>query len=207
MSLPDTEIEEELIDSSTLEKIDESWPHHISGSPPVATNSPPQMANTSRMIGETLQDMAMGRSDNRYPAVDKIVNQDPDRYAETVCTPDCPHRSRQERQINRHLIADVRPPLKERMAVIEHEIDDINQIIGSHQEMILLAATRDALKDAEHESEKRVENVHLRIDRDVFPRIEKMETKRLVRDWGLTISLTVSLIYSVILTYKTFIEG
>ncbi len=203
MALPVAEIEDELIDSDTLEEVDDGWGHHNHGRQP----SPPQMANASRVIGETLQDIAAGRSNNNFPAVDRIVSQDPDRYADTICTQDCPNRRRQERQINRHMITDVRPPVKERMAVIEHEIDDINMIIGSHQEMILLAATRDALKDAEHESEKRVENVHVRIDRDVFPRIERLETKRLVRDWGLTISLTVSLIYSVILTYKTFIEG
>lgn len=217
MALPDDGIENQLIDEED-ELRDSTAIWDLPDPPPRSPVPPPPptpMENASRKIGETLQDMADKHiQKDDYSAVDRIIGKDPERYSNTLCTPDCPNRRKSEHQVQRHLIADVRPPVKERLAIAEHEIDDLNMIVGSHQEMILQAATRDNLKDVGTAFDRRIDHMHLRLDRDVFPaiaatnvRIDGLSKRRVLRDWGTGITLTLSIIYSVITTYLLFTRG
>lgn len=112
-----------------------------------------------------------------------------------------PHQDAHESLIaepNRRLITDVRPPIKERMAVAEHEIGDLNSLYGTLYERLLDAANsadvHERFNEFDRELNRRFKNVHDRID--------VLYHKRVVRDWAVSISLAVTIIYSVVLTAK-----
>lgn len=214
MALPDTNIEDQLIDPDAVREITQEKTVETVIEKVVVPAPQTPMEHASEQIGRTVRDIAAGRSEGRHPALDKIINSDPDRYERDThadCGPMCQQkRIMAQSRINRVSIADVRPPVKERLAIVEHEIDDLNSILGSHEEMILMAASRDSVKDLEHNTKEavreKVDHVYLWHKDNIEPRISKLERKRFIRDWALTISLTVSLIYSVILTYDKFIR-
>lgn len=186
-----------------------------------------QFTATGSDIEKTLQAIERGEAAEEFPILDKLLNpHNPEyrtyhldeaerqEYANTPCTPDCPHR-RKGQHAARRLIADIRPPLKDRVLLAEHEIDDINHIVGALQESVTLAANKDDVKDSVHSLDTKIEaakiSVHTRIDRDILPKFEELkkaiketESKHTLRNWALGVSLALSLIYSVILTYEKF---
>lgn len=205
MALPDTGIDDELIEDEKLDDMFSGWgasqqPEDTKFEQKNETSRPSQMERVSREIGETLKEIATGEGRGQYPAIDTIVNQDPHRYAHTVCDPErCPNRKAATMSANR-LITDVRPSVRERLYSLERDCQELEREFREHKEESIRAGSGYSTKD-------QLLNMREYIKEDLKPRIEKLEGRRVIRDWGLTISLTISLIYSVILTYKVFIES
>jgi hypothetical protein len=99
-------------------------------------------------------------------------------------------------------ITDIYPAQLQRLTKVEGALSDLRSAFKDHRE--------ESIRAAEHVANKSdVAEVELRLDRDFVPRLNKLENKRWLRDWGLGISLTLALIYSVIQTYdkiRNFIE-
>jgi hypothetical protein len=102
----------------------------------------------------------------------------------------------------------VRPPIKERMAVAEHEINDLNSLYATLYEQITMAANHDEVRERFHEFDRelnrRFESVHKRIDIEVNPAIHGLQHKRVIRDWAVSISLAITIVYSIVLTIKNW---
>lgn len=183
MTLPETDVTDQLLEEPTAT----GWPQNfITSSPSEA--KPPQLSKTSEKIGKALESIATGVSEGEYPALDTIVGKDPERY-----------------QRGNRLIADVRPPMPERMAVAEHQINDLNRDVEGLRQAVAHVAT----KDDTHKLDRRIDNVHRRIDRDgtdIYHRVERLENKRVLRDyiWGITLIITA--VYSIIMTYQQFVK-
>lgn len=170
-------------------------------------DTPPKVRQVMSDIRQTLDDIESGTHRRHYPAVERILNPSSPRddYARTMCTPDCPARTNHQYtpppSPSRRLIADIRPPMRERVAIIEHEIDDINQILGTHNEMIIAASTKEDMHQHKLEADRRVNSLHTRLDIEVLPKIETLSKRRFLKDWVAGVALTISLIYSLLLTY------
>jgi len=157
---------------------------------------PRQLRRTRNIIARGLKDIATGRSSGRYPALDVIFNNnrkghslDPD----TICTPDCPHR-------NPEIIQDIRPQTGERLAVVEHRIDELKEEFEQHRGESIRAGALFATK-----SELKVIDKH--IDRDIAPAIERLASRSTLKTAALVVSiigLMVSMAYNVINLYKLF---
>lgn len=198
------------------------WGREHSPGLPASDGSEP-FGRTSRAIAKSIDDIATGRSVGEHPAVDAIIGRDPARYAtpgwaDTVCGPDCPNRQRPEHRGHegavhapggRPVIADIRPTLKERMYSAERDILEMNRSCEDVKRVAHEAATKDDF----HFIDKRVDNVHVRIDRDVLPvfkdiseSIDKLETRRWIKDIIVVTTLVVSLVGNLLALYKLFIE-
>jgi hypothetical protein len=168
------------------------------------------MSRTREQIDQTIKDIASRAPvpPGTYAAVEKIIHQHPELYNRIPCTPEyCPIQRAARRSapaVSQRLIADVRPPIRERLAIVEHEVDDINQILGAHQESLSLSATRDELKDLEHKVDKDLSGVTNYIKTDVLKRLDKVENRSIVKNvlWG--IALFITSVYSIIMTYEVF---
>jgi hypothetical protein len=234
MTLPQNDLEDELIDDEKLSHIEEDlksdgYATHLDPPPEPNPPDPPaemagmatgwgaphrppekgeQFSRTSEEIGRAIKDIADGTppDPNQYPAVERIIQQNPELYARSACTPEyCQYQRNARRHppaVSQHLIADVRPPVKERLAIVEHEVDDINQILGSHQETLSQTASRDEVRALAHGTDKQITGVYNHLTEDVVKRIDKLENKRFVRDvlWG--VALLITAIYSIIMTYE-----
>jgi hypothetical protein len=110
----------------------------------------------------------------------------------------------------RQLIADVRPPVKERLAVAEHEINDLNSLYATVYEQILLSASHDDMREhfasLDTELNRRIQSVHSRIDNEVLPDVRNLQHRRVVRDWAISLSLAASIVYNVVLTVKHLLQ-
>lgn len=75
--------------------------------------------------------------------------------------------------------------------------------------MIIQGAGRAEVQERFHEVDRaidrRFESVHRRLDAEVLPAIQALQHKRAIRDWGVSISLAVTIIYSVVLTVKNLL--
>lgn len=104
------------------------------------------------------------------------------------------------------MIADVRPPVKERLAVAEHEIEDLNSLYATLYEMLIPAANArevDAnLAAVAHEANRRIDTVHKRLDTEVVPAIKELRDRRAIRDWATGVALAITIVYSIVLTVK-----
>jgi hypothetical protein len=101
---------------------------------------PKQLQRAGERIARGLEDVASGRSSGEYPALESLLGKRPD-DTNTICTPDCVHRGGPE------LIRDVRPPLTERMAVMEHMATDIKEKFEDHRAESIRATATFATKE------------------------------------------------------------
>lgn len=165
------------------------------------------MERTRDHIGRTIEEIAANATPKPgdFPVIERIIGQNPSLYDRTPCSDDycAAHRNRRRPPaVSKSLIADVRPPIRERLAIAEHEIDDINQILGAHQETLSGAATREDLKALEHANDKQLTNLKNYIRTDILDRVSKLENKSIVKNvlWG--IALFITSVYSIIMTYE-----
>jgi len=147
---------------------------------------PRQLRHASELIARGLSDIATGRSSGKFPALDSIIGRRP---SDTVCTPDCEHRK------NPDLIHDVRPPITERVAVLEHITADIKEKFEDHRAESIRAGALFATKEEVYTMDRR-------IDRDILPAIRDVQRSNTVKLVLVTIGAIVSIVYGVIMTYK-----
>lgn len=164
---------------------------------------PPQLRRAGEQISETLSDIARGNSREQYPALDGIFGKQ--RHAGRViainkrrpwryCPPQRPQRTDFDPTIYATFITDIYPAQLQRITKVEDGLKDLHSAFNEHK--------KESVRAAEHvATHGEVEEVEKRLDRDFVPRLTKLESKRWVRDWGLGIALTLTLIYSVIQTY------
>lgn len=100
--------------------------------------------------------------------------------------------------------------MKERLAVAEHRIDAIQEKAADAFAIALQAAPatvmHEAMRDVSQEANRRIDSVHKRLDREIIPEIKGLQGKRLIRDWALSISLAVTIVYSIVLTVKNLMN-
>jgi|SRR6185312_13143036 len=106
---------------------------------------PPQLQRTSENIGEELNAIRTGKSRGKYKALDALLSPPYSSdslltvdYAHTICTPECP---------NRRMIQDVTPPTGERLAVVEHRVNEIDKEFDRHREESIRASALYATKE------------------------------------------------------------
>jgi tetrahydromethanopterin S-methyltransferase subunit G len=185
------------------------------GSSEPAGDVPEQLRRTSRSIGDTLADISAGRTVGKYPGVERIIG--PGRSGSRRPIPAGARYDRQKRSkygphegaasaASRGYITDVRPPVKERLAIVEHRLDDVQDKVGDAYALALQATPagemHDALRAIAAEANRRIDSVHKRLDREVVPDIKELQGKRIIRDWALGVSLAVTIVYSIVLTVK-----
>lgn len=201
-----------------------SWGREYSPSQPAGDGSE-QSGGSRRALGKSFADIAAGNAGGQHPAIERIISKHPERYvpdAHSICTPDCPNRRRdpqpdQGPHAAPHpvLISDVRPSTKERLAVLEHQMRDHDRDLMSVHEQVIRASEASATKDDRADLERRIDHVHLRIDREAddikkdvenqAKAIEKLQTKRWIKDVLVITSLIVSVAGNIIMLYKLFI--
>jgi hypothetical protein len=206
MALPDTNLDDLLIDDAAETKVKprneaatdpapDGWPMRPAENE--QDDLPPNMRATMQQIGRTMQDITSGKATGEHPALDKLVGPRSARWPDTVCRPDCTHRTAPQYE-PRQIITDVRPPVRERLAIAEHRINDLDEDMEAVKELSVRtsesAASREDLKE-------RVQNVHTRIDRDIVPPLAALQKKRLLRDKIYPVWLTVSLILNIVTLY------
>jgi hypothetical protein len=208
----------------------DGWPRREQHRPSQpASDGPQQLRRTSRAIADTLHDISTGTAVGEHPALDKLIGPAPGittpasprhehrrRFAGSpACGPGCgeevgpqhrPHESAATAFSRRPLIADVRPPVKERLAVVEHRVDDLDSLYGNLQELALLAAPKADVQADVHaldkEMNRRFSNVYKQIDTEIKPEIKDLKRKRVFRDWVLLIGATISIAYNIFMFAK-----
>lgn len=151
---------------------------------------PRQLKHASEAIGRGLEDIATGRSSGKYPAIEALLSPKIRDYGETVCTEDCPNR--RHGQQSGELILDVRPPAGERLAVVEHRIDELKVSFDDHKTESIRAGALYATKE----------------ELDVLDdHVKKLDTQGTFKTVALVFTVIVSLIslaYNAINLYKIF---
>lgn len=154
---------------------------------------PKQLRRASELIGKGLEDIALGRSNKDYSGIAKIFNGHGMQH-DSMCTPDCKNRIRGQEG---GLIADIMAPQGERLAVIEHRMDELKINFDDHRAESIRAGALFATKEE-------VQVVDIRIDRDIMPAIGRLETRSTLKTAALVISilgLFVSMAYNAISLY------
>lgn len=152
-------------------------------------------------LKRTFDDIASGRNRGNYPALEALFKPKHDQGhfdPDSICTEDCPNRVRGQ-QAN-GLIVDVVTPSGERLAVVEHRIDELKENFDDHRAESVRAGATFATK-----AELKVIDKH--IDRDIAPAIDKLASRSTLKTAALVVSiigLLVSMAYNVINLYKTF---
>lgn len=159
------------------------------------TDAKEPFERTSKAISDILTDIADGKTTGEYPTVESIAKREPAATilkrgkADTEVAEELPVAS------PRRLIADIRPSMRERVAIIEHELKDAENATASLQRE-MYAQT--------HLIDKRVDNAHLRIDRDVLPAIKDLRDRRTYRTVLTWLGLLLSLAANIIAVYRYF---
>lgn len=159
---------------------------------------PRQLKHASEAIGRGLEDIATGRSSGKYPAIEALLSpkirdyghRGEIGYSDTLCTEDCPNRRRGQQE--GELILDVRPPAGERLAVVEHRIDELKVSFDDHKTESIRAGALYATKE----------------ELDVLDdHVKKLDTQGTFKTVALVFTVIVSLIslaYNAINLYKIF---
>lgn len=176
------------------------WRQHDAGT--AAGDGPKQLRRTSRAIGNTLADIASGRTVGQYPAIESI-------YERGTQPAPRPQQRRSRRRLqqgayegfaaasDRRLIADIRPPLPERVAILEHEQGDTDTAVGQLRTDAFLE-----IHAVEKRDIVRTTAVDHRIDIEVLPMIKDVQHRGTVKTTVSIIALLLSLAANIIALYR-----
>lgn len=93
--------------------------------------------------------------------------------------------------------------------MVEHRLNDLDDISANVYKTAILAASKDDLRDTIHavteEVNRRFESIHRRFDDEVNPAIKDLGHRRFVRDWLVGVSLFATIVYSIAMTIKIFV--
>jgi hypothetical protein len=214
--LDDIDINKELIEdespaitvesrnNTSIDEAPNGWPIRRTGSTSTATsNVPEQFRRTSRAISDGLTDIAAGRSNGKYPAIDAIIGKQWP-ASHTICTPDCPNRNRSKQNIDESFtstpsfgsLANI--PTNERLAVLDHRVGDLEKNMDRVTELAVRTNESSCSKD---DLRDRIASIHKRLDRDMLPAIANLQKRRTFRDRVYPVWLTVSLIGNILTVY------
>lgn len=170
---------------------------------PAASNGAKSTRRTRRALGKSFADIAAGSTSGQYPALESIFGN------AAQPTPRGAQQHRYARPLqqgtyesfaaasDRRLIADIRPPLPERVAILEHEQQDTDRSVGQLR--------ADALAEI-HAVEKRdivrTTDVDHRIDTEVLPMIKDVQHRGTVKTTVSIIALLLSLAANIIALYR-----
>ncbi len=183
-----------------------SWPRgrHDDASP-AAGNGAESFRRTSRTIANALDDIASGRPSGEYPAIDAIIGRQ--RTNAAAAAQPSPQRHQSPRQgahegfvksSRRRLIMDIRPGVKERLAVVEHELGDLEYDMVQVRQDFGGMASADELRDVERELTRR-------LDREVMPAIQKVNSSATIKLVITLIALFLSMSWNIISLYRLVI--
>jgi hypothetical protein len=178
--------------------------HH--GPSPAASNGPESTRRARRGLGKSFADIAAGHALGQYPAIESIIGR-----RRTI--QQLPYE--RERESNgrfkpysdessawpagRRLIADIRPPVKERVAILEHELGDAEQAIGRlHTDM-----SRET-HELELRLTEKITTITTRLDKDVVPAIDKVANRNTIKMVLTTLLLILSMAANIIALYRYF---
>lgn len=159
----------------------------------------------ARRLGKSFTDIAAGNTVGSYPAIERLIGPSAAGrptaafWAARGGRQPCPDESSAAAP-SRGYITDIRPPVKERLAIVEHELADAEGDIKQVR-VDMYYTMREVEKRANHE----IHEVDKRIDRDVLPLVDTIQRKGTVKLTLSVIALLLSLAANTIALYRHFI--
>lgn len=195
-------------DTTSVNAAPGGWPRggYQFGGQPASDRAQP-FGRASRAISDALTDISAGSAGRQYPAIAAVLSRRPPGRSRDIWRTARPGDTRRqsasqganesafEPPRQRYIDIDM-PVIRERVAVVEHRIGDIHEtVLQMNREKVHLATVEQL-----QELDKRIDNAHLRIDRDVLPVLRKNFIKMALA----TIFLILSLVVNIITLYQYF---